>query len=61
MIYAVIYRFCSNEWKLKNVRNFYVNCMIRNIKQALEHGLKLKKVCKAIAFVKKDGLNHIVI
>ena len=46
------------------MRSLYVRYMIkkkcvvhiRNIKQALNHGLKLKKVCKAIAFYQEEWL-----
>ena len=31
----------------------------KNLKQALEHGLKLKKVINQLLFIKKHGLNHI--
>ena len=34
---------------------------IRNIKQALEHGLELEKCVYQLHFVKKHGLNHILI
>ena len=40
-------------------KNYVVH--IRNLKQALGHGLKLKQVCKQLHFVKKHGLNHILI
>ena len=33
---------------------------IRNIKQALNHGLKLKKVCKAIAFYQEAWLKPFI-
>ena len=40
-------------------KNYVVH--IRSLKQALMYGLKLKKVHKVIQFIKKHGLNHILI
>ena len=34
---------------------------LRNLKQVLEHGFKLKKCVKQLHFVKKHGLRHILI
>ena len=44
---------------LYNKENYVVH--IRALKQALMHGLKLKKVHKVLRLTKKHGLNHILI
>ena len=41
-------------------KNNYV-VHIRGLKQALKHGLRLKKFIKQLLFIKKHGLNHILI
>ena len=59
MIYIVTYHFYLKEWKLINARS---SCVIyaklckkyvvhiRSLKQALDHGLRLKKVHRIIEF-----------
>ena len=57
----MIYLFCQKEQKLKMLKNLEQTCMIkkeyvihmRNLKQALNHGLVLKKVHKIIKFNQK--------
>ena len=64
MIYIVIYHFLPEKMEInghsKLARTLYDKkryvAQIRNIKQALKHGLKLKKVRKAIAFYQEAWL-----
>ena len=63
MICIVIYHFYQRKSKLRDTVNLHVCYMIkkdvahiRNIKQALNRGLKLKKVHKAIAFYQEARL-----
>ena len=64
MIYIVIYHSYREERKLINVKNSFVICKmkkkyvvdIKSLKQALNHGLKLKKVHRIIKFNKKAWL-----
>ena len=52
----VIYHFCLKERKLINAASLYAICMIKNVihirslKQALNHGLILKRVYRVIQF-----------
>ena len=41
--------FCLKEWKLKTLTRLFL-IHIKNLKQALNHGLVLKKVNKVIKF-----------
>ena len=57
MTYIITYQFYLKEWKLINVRSSCVIYVIkkyvvhiRSLKQALDHGLKLKKVHRIIEF-----------
>ena len=58
MIYKVIYHFYQKEWKLQNFNKLVCNLYDsknyavhkRNLKQALNHGLILKKNQRAIKF-----------
>ena len=63
MVYMRIYHFYAKELKLVNARSFHVICMIKNyvvhirsLKQALNHGLILKKVHRVIQFYQKAWL-----
>ena len=49
----MIYRFYLRGWRLKNVEKLVANLHvihIRNLKQALNHGLVLKKLHRVIKF-----------
>ena len=69
MIYIAIWRSHQRRMKVdkckKLVCNFYNKknyvVHIRSLKQALNHGLILKKVHRGIQFNQEDGLNHILI
>ena len=64
----IIHHFYQKEWKLINSVNLYAICMIKklfysrkNFKNALKHGLVLKMRIEWFNFIKKHGLNHILI
>ena len=60
MIYIVIYHSYQKEWKMINVKNscvvYLIKIHIKSLKQALNHGLKLKKVHRIIKFNQKAWL-----
>ena len=61
--FTMIYHFCLKECNLKKFKKHVANLHdkknvihIRNLKQALNHGLVLKKVHRVIKFNQKDCL-----
>ena len=63
MIAIMIYHFCLKEWQLKNAGSLYAIYMTKNyvvhlkaLKQALYHGLTIKKVHRIIQFNKRTLL-----
>ena len=54
----------NNKWNkfvcnLYDKKNYFIH--IRTLKQALMHGLKLKRFTKYFSLIKKHDLNHILI
>ena len=67
MVCIVIYHFCMKKWKLINAASLYAICMTKNyvvhartLKQALNHGLVIQKVHRAIKLNQKLWLKPYV-
>ena len=64
MNFIMIYKFCPKQRKLKKSKNLWLICMIkkelvihiRNLNQALNHGLVFLKNYKVIKFNQKTWL-----
>ena len=64
MIYTVIYRSYQKEWKSISVKKLVCNLFnkkkyvihVNSLKQALNHGLKLKKIPRIIEYNKTEWL-----
>ena len=69
MIYIVIYHSYQKKLKIDKYKKLICNLHnkkkyavhIKSLKQALNHGLKLKSIHRIIEFNQKDGSNHISI
>ena len=66
ILYTVIYRSYQKEWKLINVKlicnldDKKLCCHITSLKQALNHGLILKKVHRVIKFNQRASLKEYI-
>ena len=68
MIYIAIYHFCLKKIKIDKCKKLVCNLrnkkkyvvLIRSIKQALNHGLQLKKIHRIIEFNQKEWLENYI-